>query len=328
MQPETPPTPTIPPAPRKAWRMPYENAAFRLARFVIPRLPRLLVRAIAATAGTLGWIVGGKLKRVGTANLDLAFGASLPPSARRNILRQVYRHYALMVLDLFWFSRDTRRRLDRWVEVDPSIPALREPERLMILTAHLGNWEILGMRTASLGRQLMSIAMPLDNPFIDREFIRMREATGQVIIPREGATRKLLKGIRDGAAMAVLLDQNTRPSEGGAYVDFFGLPVPVSTAPATLALLTGATVAVVVCLPAPGGGYRAFCDRMLPPPDASLPREQAALELTRGMTAAVESLVRRHPGCWLWLYKRWKYIPEGRDRTGFPWYARATKPGE
>ena len=329
MPPET--VPQQPPAHvthRHAWRLPLETAGFKIARTCIPLLPRLAVRAIAWTAGTLGWLAGGKLKRIGEANLTLAFGASLAPSERRRILRQVYRHFSLLTLDLFWFAHDTRRRLDRWVEVDPSVPALAEPKRLMVLTAHLGNWEILGMRTASLGRQLMSVAMPLTNPFVDREFIRLREATGQIIIPRDGATRKLLKGIRDGAAMAVLLDQNTPLAEGGAYVDFFGLPVPVSTAPAHIALMTRAHIALVVCLPAPGGKYRAHCERIIELPSEDLPREEAALQLTRRMTASVEAMVRKHPGYWLWLYKRWKFIPPGHDGAGYPFYARASKPGE
>jgi KDO2-lipid IV(A) lauroyltransferase len=307
-------------------RRPLESLAAGLALGLLPWLPRRAVRALAWLCGTLGHALGGRLRRVGEANLALAF-PERTAEERRALLRACYRHYAGMILDVFWFSRHTAARLNRWVERDASLERIRVPEAQILLTAHFGNWEVAGMTVAGEGHRLLSVAAPLANPWVDGLFRRIRQGTGQTIIPQQGAILKLARGLRDGAKWALLLDQNTRPREGGVFVPFFGRPVPVSSAPAALALKLGIPVVVVLCLPVGGGRYRLFCPETLPVARA-VPDEAAVHALTARMTEAVERGIRAQPAAWLWLYKRWKYRPEGDASPGWPWYARPLPPAE
>jgi KDO2-lipid IV(A) lauroyltransferase len=247
---------------------------------------------------------------------------------RLNILRACFGHYARTVLDVFWFSRFTLSRLKRWVTLDESMEPGCSDRSEIWLTAHYGNWEIAGMAVANRGLRLISVAAELENSFVDRLFIRIREQTGQTIIPREGAILKLARGLKSGAKWAILLDQNTSPREGGIFVPFFGLPVPVSSAPAALALKLKIPVVCTFNLPEAGGRYRQVVTEILDPaPSAS--QDDPIQHLTTRMTAAVEALIRKEPSAWLWMYKRWKHPPLDTPLDQrWPPYARPLGPRE
>lgn len=314
------PPPAVPR--RRRLRRPLENALLGLADRVVPRLSRRAVLRLAGTLGTLAYLASPHLRRVGRANLRLVFGDRLPAPERRRLLRHSFRNFALVGLDMLWFGRDTRRRLAEWVRLDPQFEEVALKDRPQILiTGHLGNWEILGQAIAARGAPLMSVAAPLLNPEADDLMVRHRQQSGQVIVPREGAVRKLVRHLRHGGKTAMLLDQNTKPSEGGIFVDFFGLPVPVSPAAAVLSRLTGADLYFGYCVPQADGHY--FAPPFVPVPNPERGEDAAAARaLTRRLTGVAEEIVRRHPEYWLWSYKRWKHIPPGADRAAYPFYAK------
>jgi len=297
-----------------------EVAGLCFGWFVIPRLPRPIVVALAAWMGRLACFFSRKLRRVAIANLDLVFGASLSKKEKAALLKSCFRHFSLLVLDILWFSRKPAERLEAWVKWDESTDLIFQSGAQLMLASHYGNWETMGLAYAAKGQPLMSVATPLKNPKVDRFFIRLRQQTGQIIIPRRGAVRKLLQGLRSGNKMAVLLDQNTSPRQGGVFVDFFGRPVPVSSAPAGLAVTTGTPVFTVLCTPDRRGRYTVrLYDSLTPDPAAADP----VADLTGRMTRSMEKVIRDQPEYWCWMYKRWKYIPPGADPADFPFYAKS-----
>ena len=163
----------------------------------------------------------------------------------------------------------------------------------------------------------------LANPGVDRVFNRLREMSGQKVIPQQGAVRELIKILRQGKKIALLLDQNTKPAEGGIFVDFFGLPVPVSSAGAALAERTDAEIVMGFCLPQPDGSYRGHLRALLSPtPLPGEDKKQALTRLTQEITRQIEAEIRSNPGNWLWMYKRWKHVPPARSRQEYPFYAK------
>ena len=171
----------------------------------------------------------------------------------------------------------------------------------------------------------MSVAAPVANPAVDELFREMREATGQQVTSKNGAVRVLLSALRSQGNIALLLDQNTKPSEGGVFVNFFGLPVPVSAAAASLAYRTGAEIAFGFCLPDPDGGcYRIKLGKRIAPASEPKPKDlsEAMTALTQQIADEIEAEVRTNPGAWLWMYKRWKYVAPGRRRDEYPFYAK------
>jgi KDO2-lipid IV(A) lauroyltransferase len=183
----------------------------------------------------------------------------------------------------------------------------------------------MGMAFSALGHPLISVAAPIENPRIDELFNRLRSLTGQQVVSKHGAMRRLLRTLHDGGKIALLLDQNTKPADGGRFVPFFGLPVLVSNAAAALWRRTGAEVYVVMSMPGENGHYLSPSLQHIAPPQEDDP-QQAELEMTRRITAAIELAIRREPAHWLWMYKRWKYVAPGLPREQYPYYAKAVKP--
>lgn len=295
-----------------------EALVFDAALLVIPRLPRAAAVGLARVAAGLAWAVDRRDRRIALTNLDLAFGSLLDKSAKRKIALRSFRTFAQVGVDYFWFSRNARARIERYVTVDESVRQWMGRYASVAVTAHYGNWEIMGQLAALSGTPLASVAKPIRNPLIDRRINELRQGSGQRIVPREGALKSLLRSLREGGTVALLLDQDTRISEGGVFVDFFGVPAPVSSAAALLADKTGVPIVLAFCRQEEGGRYRCYA---LPPLTPASLGGLSATEVTQRIASLMESEIRRDPGQWLWMYKRWKRRMPGFDPGRYPYYA-------
>lgn len=289
----------------------------------IPALSRKGVLRWATFLGGAAYLFSPHLRAVGRANLDLAFGDTLADTRKRQILKHSFRSFALAILDTFWMSRNTAERLKEIVVYHPGFDRLLQPQAMICVTAHLGNWEVLGMAFSARGYPLNSVAAPIENEKVDEILNQLRKVTGQKVLSKHGVLRSLLKVLKDGGRIALLLDQNTRVEDGGMFVDFFGLPVPVSPIGGVLWHHTQARVLVSACIPQPDGRYLAVEPKEISiPHDGSIPKGDVSRIMTEAITRATEDLVRAYPDCWLWTYKRWKYIAPGRTKEDYPFYAK------
>ena len=297
-----------------------ESELSRLALRWIPSRSRRTILRLARFLGDAGYALSPSLRAVGRANLDIAFGDTKSASEKSGILRQSFRSFALVMLDTFWFSRDTEARVAANLRLDPGFDILFRPKAQICITGHMGNWELLGITMNLKGFPLVSVAAPLANPDVDEVFNSLRNVTGQQILSKHGAIRGLLKTLKSGGKVALLLDQNTRPADGGVFVRFFGLEVPVASAAAGLWAKTGAELLVGACIPQPDGTYFAPApDVVSIPPDAD---RDDLVARTQAITSALESWIRRYPQYWLWTYKRWKHLPPGANANAYPFYAK------
>jgi len=287
---------------------------------MIPCLPRPILLCIAWLCGTLGFLFDSRGRNIGMDNLSIAFKDTKTLAEKRSILHAAYVTMTRTFLDVIWFGRHSGKRLSKYVELDSSMQQILCNKNQICITAHFGNWEVVGLAMANQGFPLHSIAMPVKNPEIDRLLIERREVTGQKIIPREGALRKLMGILRNGGKTAFLVDQNTKEKEGGIWADYFGLPVLVTPAPAALAAKTGSDVFIGFCAPLQRGRYRVYITETIRPPNH--PTEATTRDITRQILSAIEREVTKHPEHWLWMYKRWKHIPSDGDVSRYPDYSR------
>lgn len=309
-------------------RMPFEYALARLALAVIPRLSRPRVLALSRRLGRLSYHLSARQKRVAMANLALAFPEKTP-AQHRDILMQSLQSFALAMLDTFWLARDTQDRIRALVRFDPEFErTILKPCAQICITAHLGNWEVLGLSVSQRGYPLASVAAPIKNRWVDDLFNNLRHLTGQRTIPKQGALRALIKTLRGGGKIALVLDQNIKPAQGGLFVEFFGRQAPFSAAAAQLSLRTGAPALIGGCIADEYGQYITL--PVQPVSNDGLPatENEAVLELTQRIARGLENLIRRYPSYWLWTYKRWKIMPDGEDPARYPFYTRCLRPGD
>ncbi|HMO51568.1 MAG TPA: hypothetical protein PKE26_01820 [Kiritimatiellia bacterium] len=307
-------------------RAKFETGLTRLAFSILPRLPRPVVVRLSRFFGAAAYRFSRKLRRIGQANLDLAFGDGKTATEKNRILRHSFQSFALVLLDTFWFSRDSAARIARHVHFSPNFDVLFQHKPHLCVTAHYGNWEVLGMAVTARGFPLHSVAKPLKNPEVDRLFIDARRRTGQQIIRREGAVRSMFRILQGGGKIALVLDQNTRLSEGGRFFPFFGVPALVAVAPAALAIKTRTDLFIGMLAPDRSGDYHDHHGQEIAiAPYLEGDPDTAAEALTSRITNQLEVFLRENPDHWLWTYKRWKYRPEGEPADRYPFYARAAR---
>lgn len=293
-----------------------EGVALVFGFLTIPWLPRKCVVWLSQRLGSCAMRLAPRERRIGMANLDLAYGQTISQQEKLNILRESFQTFTLTLFDLFWFSFRANSRIRRWVVFEPSFLDELKAGTCLFVTAHFGNWEIMGKTVAFLGYPLASVAKPLANPLADRILIGMRQTQGQIIIPQEGAMRAMLRNYKKNVSIALLLDQDTSPRDGGVSVKFFDQPVSVSKAGALLASHLKARAVFVFCRSVKGV-YHAY----VASPTVAFEKGQTDDSFTQLLTSRIEDEIRRHPGQWLWTYKRWKRSFPGYKPSKFHFYA-------
>ena len=248
-------------------------------------------------------------RRLALANLALAF-PELAAAERRRICRRSFQHLAVLFAELCATLAHPLERTLRTLSLDGlhHLRGVMETHgRALVLTAHLGNWELLAVAHRLAGYPLAVVVRPLDSPWLDALAERLRRKSGVGLIAKRGALRPVLRALAAGRMVGILLDQNASRSEG-VFVPFFGRPASTSRSLALLALRTGAPVVPIFIRRDPAGGHRVTIRPPLAAPAAGA-GEGAVAELTRRCTEAIEAAIREAPDQWLWVHNRWRTRP-------------------
>jgi Kdo2-lipid IVA lauroyltransferase/acyltransferase len=244
-------------------------------------------------------------RRIALANLAAAFPAR-SPEERRTLARQVFGHFGRTLLELLKFttlSDDRKMELVEWDGEDRVRLAYAQGRGVLFCTGHFGCWEQQSIAHALKFEPMAVLARPLDNPKLHAMLEQVRTCTGNSVIYRRGAVRRVMRLLAAGHGVGILIDQHMI-SPDAVYVDFFGRPASTTSTLAALALRTGAPVVPLFALPLPDGRYRMIYEHPVEPPRADAP--DAVRDFTQRCTDVLEMYVRRHPELWLWMHRRWR----------------------
>ena len=285
--------------------------AVRFAMTLAGCLPLGLARRIGRDMGSLAWWVSAKERRRALAHLGMAL-PGLGERQRRRIGRESFANLGKCLGEIAQ-SRHLDACLDSFFELDAAAfnlirDAHAEGRGVILISAHLGNFELLARRVASAGvTQLWVVAKAPGCGRTTGMIADMRRAGGVHTIWRgsPSAGRDLLRVVRRGEILGLVIDQDTDVQ--GVFVDFMGHPAHTPRAAADLALRTGAVVITGFAMPRAGGGYRAAMERIEPP--AGLSGEAAVVPFVQAMSDAIERAVRAAPEHWVWMHRRWRKTP-------------------
>jgi KDO2-lipid IV(A) lauroyltransferase len=251
----------------------------KLVDVLVPRLRRIAVRNLTmAGYSNPGEIADGVFLSI--AGLLAAF-ARLPRLTPQNI-----------------------SKLIRYDGLENFQTAHAKGRGVLVSTAHLGNWELSAFSHAWMTAPMHIVVRPLDNPRIDALVERYRALSGNHIIEKKDAARGILKALKSGDAVGILIDQNTALDQG-VFIDFFGTKACAGTAFAKLAHHSGA--AVVPGFALWSKQERRYILRFYP--EIQMTGDVAAD--TQLIHAQLESVIRQYPDQWLWIHRRWKTRPPG-----------------
>jgi KDO2-lipid IV(A) lauroyltransferase len=243
------------------------------------------------------------------ANLARAF-PELSAGERRRLCRRFYHHLGQMVMELCALLTWPLERTLSAITLDGREhleSAMAASGRALLLTAHVGNWELLAAAHRLTGVRLAIVVRPLDSGPLEVLARLWREKTGVELIDKRGAARLVRAALARGGAVGILLDQNAARREA-VFVPFFGVPASTSRSMAVLAIRTRTPILPVFIRREGWGRHRA----VIHPPLSGSGAEAspgAVADLTRRCTAAIEAAIRETPEQWFWMHDRWRTRP-------------------
>jgi KDO2-lipid IV(A) lauroyltransferase len=285
-----------------------EYVAVVAVRGLVRLLPFAIVRQLGTLLGLTFYAVDRVHRRVADTNLATAF-PKRSATERRVITRMMFVHFGRLLFELLKFSTLDARRMRARIEFEGeerARAAYAQGRGVLFFTGHFGYWEIHAIGHGLALHPVGVLARELDNAHLNRLLEEVRSMTGNWVIYRQGAIRKVLRALSSGGGVALLIDQHMH-SPDAIYVDFFERPAATTSMLAALALRTGAPVVPVFALPLADGRYRLIYEHPVPPPDRDSP--DAVREFTQRCTDVLEMYVRRHPALWLWMHRRWRDAP-------------------
>lgn len=301
-------------APPPRWSKPIEwwltRQMLRTLSFTGRCLPRRGFAVLGRGVGMAAFRLMPRYRKVALGNLRRAFGNEWSEARIQETARESFRHLGMTLVEFFLRQpRITAEEVAREVRFEGQEhyeAAFKRGKGVLLITAHYGNWEMMGPRLHQVGYQVSAVSRTADDPGTERMIEEIRTRCGLLSIPRRQAARMGLAALRRNEILAILLDQNA--AEGGVFVSFFGYPASTATGPAVFALKTGAAIVPTFSIREADGTHTM---KAWPPiyPEATGDRATDVQRLTAEITRVIEMQIRERPELWSWLHNRWKLQP-------------------
>jgi len=277
----------------------------RSLQLLARHLPRRVALSVFAALSEVVRLLDRPAIRRSLANLEIAYGTTLGPAARARIVRGMFRETARNLVDVLRPFPRERRRVDELVRFEGLAnleAALRERRGVIALSAHLGNWEVLGAALAARGFAVHAVAREIFDRRSDRLLNDWRTQAG---VRLGGSLVALRRALRDGGIVGMLVDQDMPgPS---VFAEFFGRPARTPRAPFALARRTGAPLVPRWIHLGPDGRHVAT---ILPALALAPGTDEAAiLADVRAWHLRLETAISAHPEQWVWHHRRWRSAP-------------------
>jgi lauroyl/myristoyl acyltransferase len=306
-------------SPFKKIRRFFETALVRLLAWWIPHLTRRSCIHFANGIGQVAFMLDRRGRKVAMENIRCALGPSLTEAQREAIVLASYRNFARTMVDLFWSPALARPENRHWLRTkgwDRLRDRLnREKRGAVLLTLHYGNWEWASIAAAWDFLPSLAVAERFKNPGVESIFKRLREVSGQTIIPQEKSMLRMLRHVKRHGTVAFLADLTVAPDQASAVIRTFDLEMCVSVLHGIFALRGDAIVVPAICMPQADGSasLEAF-------DDLEIPAGATLASVAQLCWDRYEPIIRARPELWLWAYKHFRYKPHG-TAVQYPTYA-------
>ena len=261
--------------------------------------------------GTLAYLIDVPHRRIARRNLRLAFPDWSPEKIRRTSKR-VFQHFGTTFVEVWQLSTyseaDVLARVrvvgeERWRR------ALDRNQGLILVSAHLGNWEFGTQYTACfMHKPTLGVVKQIRFKPLNQWVHNLRTRFGITIIYKKGALPDMRRALRSNGVVGLLVDQSRRKES--VDVNFFGHRVPATPAAAFLGLRCKSPILPIFCVREASGQLTVHVDEPLNIRWSGDLRSDVQAN-TQLITDAVERMIRKYPDQWFWVHKRWKkYYPD------------------
>ena len=274
-----------------AWAL----ARYRIARTLATALPSTQAFRLAEWVADAQWRRSSGDRRAVRANLAVLMDRETLPDDSL-LARDVFRHFGHYLVEFLSAHRRTLRTIviEGREEVERQFSA---PHNGIVLSAHVGNWELGGILLAWLGIRLSAVALPHPDRAVNRLFDAQRRRCGLDVIPLDSrAAGRSLQALRQGRWLGLLGDREF--GRGGVASTFFGRHIQLPSGPAILSIRSGRPVVPLFLIRRGPWQFRFHLEPPIwPSTDGSM--RQRIIALTQRYTEAIERGLRRAPTQWL-----------------------------
>lgn len=288
--------------------LPYQ--IIRLIILLLAAIPRQVITQLAKPLGRVWFAVDRRHRSIAINNLTIAFGTRMSAEDIRDLAKANFVQLARLVLEIPSLFKLKRTNLDRYVTFTGGhhlVEALQSGNGVLILTAHMGNWELMALAFAlKFGRPCNALARPLDYEPADRLLTELRRTTGNRVVDKANAGKAVAAMLKNDEIVGILLDQTASWYEG-VFVPFFGKIACTNKGMAMFAQRYKAPVLPAFNYRLPDGRYRIVIDRPLPIVTTGNTRYDIMINTER-FNRVIEKHILSAPDNWFWVHRRWRII--------------------
>ena len=289
-------------------------ALYKFFSFLVKLLPTQLLNLLLKSLARFAFFIDKKHTKIIFANLDLAYNSTLTKEEKESIAKRVYYNLVQTIIGFMRREKLPKEKLLQNITFKNTHileNALKAQKKIVFVTGHYSNWELLPPAiTAKFGITLIGVGRKLDSEMMDRVLLKNREQFGVEMLYRKGAMKGLIKSLREGKAVGLLVDQSLGEKQGGIKVDFFGKSVGHSPAASVLARTFETEIIPSFISTDDYEHYTVTFYEPLPLIKTENKEEDIHL-MTQAQADITQQVIESKPEEWFWVHKRWKsYHPE------------------
>ena len=277
----------------------------RLIRAALAPLPYSARLRVGSAIGWAFYLALQGRRRIALANLRKAYPEQ-SAKWREDIAKRSFQHLGRISTEILFLDTPFEGGVE--VEGWEHLETVTSDRRgYFLMSAHFGNWELGASIQAARGHPVSMIVRPLDNPLLDRLFSRIRESNGNRLIQKRTAVKEMVKSLKAGGGVAIVIDQNFR-DKGADFVPFFGTLAATTPVVGAISVRMDIPIIPVFIFPLEGGGYKVRYEPPIRPRDPS-GALRSPIDITTEATGRIEKAIRECPYPWFWMHNRWASRP-------------------
>lgn len=292
----------------KKLRYQIEYLALMLFSGLIRSLPRRAALALGRALGGLIRCAQPRRRKKAAENLRHAF-PEMSEQERERLLRENFRQLGITGVEMMCLDRyHNQRVIDDCFEfhgMEHLQSAFALGRGTFLLTGHVGFWEAGTMILPMLGYPTDFVYKRVKNPYVEEQFLTLRQRAGARCIEKKRAARKIVRSLGENRGVAILLDQRLSRHEA-VQVNFLGRPVNATPIIAQMAIKLGTPIVPIFSRRLADNRYEITVEPMILLAHEDNPSMESVVQATQLLTDRIEAAVRRAPEQWFWVHDRWR----------------------
>ncbi len=282
-------------------------SSFIAFQYLVKKTPLFLQTPILNLIANLAYLFDVRHKKIAFINLDFAFNNTLSKKRKKEIVKRCYKNLVYNLADFIKNQGISKEELLEKVEVKNEHfikEAIKRKEKIIFITAHYGNWELTGLFVGAFYGPLTIVGRRLDSKVMDKILTKNREQFDIKLVDKMGAMRSLIKDMKEGRRIGLLVDQNTATNEG-ELIKFFDKEARHTPAAALLARKFDALIIPVFIETDDFKKYRLTFYEPIKTKKSQNQKEDI-LQSIQAQADITEKVIKKRPEEWFWFHKRWK----------------------